>query len=126
VFNHFPLFCSNSDPANSTYNCKKGTTNLASLKALLSSPNNSFAPTDLYVDAYQNNYERNYPYRNGNFMNLEQSRYRRGDFININEGTGGLGLTDPISTIQKSFTAVRTNGNAGFGLLTIKGNGDLK
>lgn len=59
-------------------------------------------------------------------MTLEQSRYGRGDFININEGTGGLTLKDPISKTKKVFTAVRTGGRAGFGIMTIKGNGELK
>jgi hypothetical protein len=59
-------------------------------------------------------------------MTLEQSRYKRGDFININEGAGGIGLSDPIAKTQKIFTAFRDFGKAGFGILTIKGDGELR
>jgi hypothetical protein len=37
-----------------------------------------------------------------------------------------LGLADPVTNNQNSFTVVRTIGSPGFGILTIKGNSDLK
>lgn len=92
---------------------------------MLDSPT-KYPPLDLYISSYLNDYERNYAYRNRNFMTLEQSRYKRGDFINLNEGTGGRGLNDPIPKTQMSFTAVRASGKVGFGILTIKGDGELK
>jgi hypothetical protein len=55
-------------------------------------------------------------------MTLEQSRYGRGDFINVNEGVAGLDSAIVLPKTENLFTAVRDN-RAGFGLLTIKGYG---
>jgi hypothetical protein len=125
VLNHYALFCDDT-PNNEIYNCARGAKNLASLKKKLTDATQNNAPTDLYIGAYQNNYERSYPYRKERFMTLEASRYNRGDFINLNEGTGGYDLIESASTNKKAFTAVKTAGRPGFGILTIKGNGELR
>lgn len=58
-------------------------------------------------------------------MTLEQSRYGRGDFININEGVAGLDSPIILPKTENVFTAVRDQ-RPGFGLLTIKGYGELR
>ncbi len=55
-------------------------------------------------------------------MTLEQSRYGRGDFINVNEGVAGLDSAVALPKTENVFTAIRDT-RVGFGLLTIKGYG---
>jgi hypothetical protein len=58
-------------------------------------------------------------------MTLEQSRYGRGDFISVNEGVAGLDSAVILPKTENVFTAVRDQ-RPGFGLLTIKGYGELR
>lgn len=80
VLNHYPIFCDETAEATTdSYNCLEGEQKLQPLKDLIVNSN-----TDLYIGAYQNNYERTFQYQNNQFLTLENSRYRRGSLISLN------------------------------------------